>query len=65
MSGEGTYICKLDEKVQKKAKDELNEDPKKRPAQIEAFRRWVKDQPHMNSRTGIRLDIVCICSIQL
>ncbi len=51
-SGEGTYVCKLDDKTKKKAKNELNEDPKQRASQIETFRQWVKAQPHISSRTG-------------
>ena len=51
--GEGIYVCTLDETTLKKAKDELNEDPKQRALQIETFRQWVKSQPHIISRTGI------------
>ncbi len=53
-NGEGTYVCNLDEKTLKKAKKELNEDPKQRASQIETFRQWVKAQPHIKSRTGMK-----------
>ncbi len=53
--GEGSYVCTLDEKTLEKAKKELNEDPKQRASQIEAFREWVKTQPHITSRTGIQI----------
>ncbi len=55
-NGEGTYVCTLDEKTLKKAKAELNEDPKQRASQIETFRQWVKAQPHISSRTGLYTD---------
>ncbi len=55
-NGEGTYVCTLDEKTLKKAKAELNEDPKQRASQIETFRQWVKAQPHIKSRTGRKHD---------
>ncbi|CAH1794376.1 unnamed protein product [Owenia fusiformis] len=41
-----TYECKLDAKSLKKAKDELNEDPREREAALKQFRQWVKEQPH-------------------
>ncbi len=50
--GEGTYVCTLDEKTLRKARDELNEDPEQRASQIETLRKWVKAQPHITSRTG-------------
>ena len=50
-------MCKLDDQTLAKAKSELNEDPKQRAGQIEALRQWVKNQPHINSRTGNRPNV--------
>ena len=52
MRGEGTYVCTLDTETLEKAKNELNEDPKERASHIETLRKWCKEQPHLNSRTG-------------
>ena len=48
----GTYICTLDKKTVKKAKEELNEDPKQRASQIQTLRDWAESQPHLRSRLG-------------
>ncbi|CAH1786086.1 unnamed protein product, partial [Owenia fusiformis] len=40
------YVCKLEPKWAKKAKDELNEDPKERDAAVDQLRQWIKQQPH-------------------
>jgi hypothetical protein len=49
---EGTYVCTLDAETQKKAKDELNDNPKERPGKIQAVREWLKVHPYITSRTG-------------
>lgn len=46
------YVCTLSDRDLKKAKDELHEDPKERESQIEAFRKWIKQQPHLKCPTG-------------
>ncbi len=46
------YVCTLDDKTAKKAKDELHEDPKERLSQVETFRKWIKQQPHLRCPTG-------------
>jgi len=47
------YVCTLDEKSAKKAKDELNEDPKERLGAVQKFRELVLQQPHIKCPTGI------------
>jgi len=47
------YVCTLNEKSAKKAKDELNEDPKNRMGQLQKFRELVLQQPHIKCPTGI------------
>jgi len=46
------YVCTLNEKSAKKAKDELNEDPKNRLGAVEKFRELVLQQPHIKCPTG-------------
>lgn len=41
------YVCSLDEKSLKKAKDELNEDPKERLSAVDTFKNWILEQPHI------------------
>jgi len=48
------YVCTLNEKSAKKAKDELNEDPKNRLGAVEKFRELVLQQPHIKCPTGIQ-----------
>jgi len=45
------YVCTLDEASLKKAKDELNEDPKERLSSVNALRKWILDQPHIQCPT--------------
>ncbi|KAK2149741.1 hypothetical protein LSH36_438g00009 [Paralvinella palmiformis] len=45
------YECKLDQETQKKAQDELFEDPQNRQGAIDAFRTWIKQQKHINCPT--------------
>ena len=47
------YVCTLDEKSAKKAKDELNEDPANRLGAVQKFRQIVSQQPHIKCPTGI------------
>ncbi|XP_068204365.1 retinol-binding protein pinta-like isoform X2 [Palaemon carinicauda] len=49
MSGE--YVCKLSPELIQRAKDELNEDPERRAADIQHIRDWLKKQPHIKART--------------
>lgn len=46
------YVCTLDEKSIKKAKDELNEDPKERLSAVNTFKNWILEQPHLICPTG-------------
>jgi len=46
------YVCTLNDKSLKKAKDELNEDPKNRMGQLQKFRQLVLQQPHIKCPTG-------------
>ncbi len=46
------YVCTLDAKTTRKAKDELGEDPKERMSQVETFRKWIQEQPHLRCPTG-------------
>ena len=52
MSSAGEYVCTLDEKSLKKAKEELKEDPKNRLGAVDTFRQWVLQQPHIKCPTG-------------
>lgn len=42
-----SYSCPLTEKSLKKAKEELNEDPKERISSVNTFRKWISEQPHL------------------
>jgi len=54
------YVCTLDEKSLKKAKDELNEDPANRLGSVQKFRELVLQQPHIKCPTGIHsCDQIC------
>jgi len=48
---ESDYVCTLDEASIKKAKDELNEDPKERLGAVNALRQWILAQPHLQCST--------------
>ena len=52
MADSGVYECSLDEASVKKAEEELHEDPKQREGQVEAFRQWILQQPHITCPTG-------------
>jgi len=52
------YVCTLNDKSLKKAKDELNEDPKNRLGAVQKFRELVLQQPHIKCPTGIQLMLV-------
>jgi len=47
------YVCMLTDESAKKAKDELNEDPKNRLGAVQTFRELVLQQPHIKCPTGI------------
>ena len=46
------YVCTLTEASLKKAKDELNEDPKERMASVATLRDWILAQPHIKCPGG-------------
>jgi len=48
------YVCTLTEESVKKAKEELNEDPKDRLTAVQKFRQLVMQQPHIKSPTGFQ-----------
>ena len=56
----GDYVCSLSEKTIKKAKKELNEEPKERLGTVQALREWIEREPWIKSPTGrfIRLVII-------
>lgn len=43
-------IRQLSPELQKKAIEELNEDPHRIPADLEALREWIRKTPHLTSR---------------
>jgi len=45
------YVCTLDEYSLEKAKRELFEDPKQRLGAVQTLRAWIREQPHLTSRT--------------
>jgi len=45
------YVCTLSDELLEKAKKELNEDPARREADIEALRQWMLKQRYINGRT--------------
>ncbi|XP_042230144.1 alpha-tocopherol transfer protein-like isoform X4 [Homarus americanus] len=47
----GEYVCTLSEELQKRAKEEINEDPERRAEDIQHIRDWLKHQPHIKART--------------
>ncbi|GAB6024744.1 hypothetical protein CHUAL_009874 [Chamberlinius hualienensis] len=48
---EGKYVCKLSPELQKRALEELNEEPARREEAIEILRQWLNKQPHIKGRT--------------
>jgi len=56
------YVCTLDDKSAKKAKDELNEDPKNRLGAVQKFRELVLQQPHIKCPTGRACSVSVHCS---
>lgn len=50
--GGDKYVCTLSPELLQRAKDELNEDPDRREADIEHIRDWLRHQPHINARMG-------------
>ena len=49
------YVCTLNEKSLKKAKDELNEDPMNRLGAVQNFRELVLQYPHIECPIGTML----------
>ena len=45
-------MCTLSPELLQRAKDEINEDPERRAADIEHIRDWLKHQPHIKARMG-------------
>ena len=45
-------LRELSPELAKKAKDELFEDPKRIPQDLQAIKDWIAKQPHLNIRTG-------------
>ena len=45
-------MCSLSEKTIKKAKKELNEEPKERLGAVQALREWIEREPWITSPTG-------------
>ncbi|CAH1781148.1 unnamed protein product [Owenia fusiformis] len=45
------YVCSLDEKSLKVAKEELCEDPDERLSQVKQLRAWIETQPHLKCKT--------------
>ena len=52
-SNDNAYVCTLDEKSLKRAKEELKEDPKNRLGAVETFRKWILEQSHIKCPTGL------------
>ncbi|XP_050724975.1 retinol-binding protein pinta-like isoform X1 [Eriocheir sinensis] len=48
--GGDKYVCTLSPELLQRAKDEINEDPDRREADIEHIRDWLRHQPHINAR---------------
>lgn len=45
-------IRELSPELAKKARDELFEDPKRIPQDLQAIKSWIVKQPHLNARMG-------------
>lgn len=52
MPGAEEYVCLLSEEVMQKAREDLDEDPRRREEDVHSIRQWLKKQPHLNARTG-------------
>ena len=52
------YVCSLDDRSLKVAKEELNEVPADRLGSVAALREWILNQPHITCRTGQRTNYV-------
>lgn len=52
---EAEEISTLSPELQRLAREELNEDPKRREKDIQAVREWLVKQPHLNARTDRQL----------
>ena len=49
---ETSYVCSLSEKSIKKAKKELNEDPKERNGAVQTLKEWIEREPWLHAPTG-------------
>ena len=47
------YVCTLTEASQRKAKEELHEEPKERLASVATLRDWITAQPHITCGGGL------------
>ena len=59
------YVCTLKARDLKKAKDELNEDPKQRLGAVQSLREWVQREPWINAPTGKYLKVKHMHGISL
>jgi hypothetical protein len=60
---EGSYVWILGDDIQEIAKKEINEIPEERASKIEGLRRWVKNHPYLQARTGKRIKNTIIMKI--
>ncbi|KAL5022514.1 hypothetical protein ScPMuIL_001669 [Solemya velum] len=51
MSADDNYVCSLDSASEKKAREELHEDPKERLGAVQALRTWVNERTWIHSPT--------------
>ena len=51
-SMDANYHCTLSEEDVKRAKKELNEDPRNRLGAVRKLREWIEEQPHISYPTG-------------
>ena len=51
----GDFGALSKEELEKRARENLNEDPKRTASDIKAIKEWIKKQPHLNKnvRTGM------------
>ena len=47
------YVCTLTEASQRKAREELHEEPKERLASVATLRDWITAQPHITCGGGL------------